>query len=141
MSTKIIEHDFLLCELDDEVPVLKHRWLRNPSDKEFIDGLTSIQREYMKIKDDYEDLKWLADTTLIEELNTEVKQWLTEKWDKMLFIDAGVKTHAVIRGPDLYADYPMEIFKLVSSKKYKELGIKLEVFENEEKAYEWLKGN
>ncbi len=97
-----------------------------------------MQNEYMKIKGDYEDLKWLADTQLMEELDTEVKLWLNEDWDRMLFMEAGVKTHAVIRGPDLYADYPMEIFKLVAAKKYNELGIKLEVFENEEQAYEWM---
>jgi len=35
----------------------------------------------------------------------------------------------------------MEIFKFISAKKYKDLGIKLEVFDNEEQAYEWLKNN
>ena len=141
MSTKILEREYLVCEIDNTVPVFKHRWLRHPTSEEFQDGLTSMHKEYMRIKDDYDDLKWLADTELMGELNEEVKQWLTTEWDRMLFIEAGVKTHAVIRGPDHYADYPMEIFKLVSAKKYNDLGVKLEVFENEEKAYEWLNEN
>jgi len=140
MTTKILEREYLICELDDTVPVFKHRWLRNPTSEEFLDGLTSIQKEYLKVKDNYEELKWLADTQRLEELEPEVKQWLNEEWDQMLFIEAGIKTHAVVRGPDLYADYPMEIFKLVAAKKYNELGIKLEVFEHEEEAYEWMTG-
>lgn len=139
MTTKIIECEYLVCEIDNTVPVFKHRWLRHPTSDEFRDGLTSMHTEYMKIKDDYDDLKWLADTELMGELEVEVKDWLTSEWNRMLFIDAGVRTHAVIRGPDYYADYPMEIFKIVSSKKYE--GVKLEVFENEEKAYEWLNEN
>jgi len=141
MIRKVLEREYLICELDDAVPVFKHCWLRNPTSEEFRDGLASIHREYIKRKDDFKDLKWLADTRMIDELNEDVKEWLNSEWDRMLFLEAGVKTHAVIRGPDLYADYPMEIFKFISTKKYKDLGIKLEVFENEEKAYEWLKGN
>ena len=141
MITTILKREYLLCELDDQIPVLKHHWLRHPTSEEFKDGLTSMYQEYIRVKDDFEELKWLADTRLIGELDREVKEWLNEDWDSMLFIEAGVKTHAVIKGPDLYADYPMEIFKLVSSKKYQDMGIKLEVFENEEKAYEWLKNN
>ena len=139
MISKIFDSEYLICELDDTVPVLKHRWLRHPTGEEFKDGLTSVHNEYMKIKDDYQDLKWLADTKMIEELEAEVKDWLNTEWDRMLFIEARVKTHAVIKGLDLYADYPMEIFKLVSAKKYNELGIKLEVFGNEKEAYKWLK--
>ncbi len=141
MVRMIFEREYLICQLDESVPVLKHIWLRNPTAEEFRDGLTTMQREYINRKGDYQDLKWLGDTKMIEELNVEVKEWLNTEWNKMLFIEAGVKTHAVIRGPDLYADYPMEIFKFISAKKYKDLGLKLEVFENEEKAYEWLNEN
>ena len=138
MTTTILEKEYLICELDNEIPVLKHRWLKNPTSEEFRDGLTSIHGAYLKLKDDFKELKWLADTQLIEELDEEVKEWLNSEWNDMLFIEAGVKTHGVIRGPDLYADYPMEIFKLVSAKKYQDLGLKLEVFKDEEEAYEWL---
>jgi hypothetical protein len=138
MTTKILESEYLICELDDTIPVFKHRWLRNPEPEEFLYGLTSMQKEYLKVKDDYEDLKWLADTQQLEELDPETKEWLNADWDQMLFVEAGVKTHAVVRGPDLYADYPMEIFKLVAAKKYHELGVKLEVFEDEAQAYEWM---
>jgi hypothetical protein len=138
MTTKILESEYLICELDDTIPVFKHRWLRNPAPEEFLDGLSSMQKEYMKVKDDYEELKWLADTQQLEELDPETKEWLNADWDQMLFVEAGVKTHAVVRGPDLYADYPMEIFKLVAAKKYHELGVKLEVFEDEAQAYEWM---
>ncbi len=141
MVRTILEREYLICQLDESVPVFKHTWLRNPTSEEFRDGLTTMHREYIKRKGDFTDLKWLADTKMIEELDAEVKEWLNSEWDRMLFMEAGVKTHAVIRGPDLYADYPMEIFKFISTKKYKDLGIKLEVFENEEQAYEWLNKN
>ena len=56
----------------------------------------------------------------------------------MLFEDAGVKVHAVILGSDIFADYPMELFKKSSVHKFNEKGVKLGVFPNERRAYEWL---
>ncbi len=64
--------------------------------------------------------------------------WLDEEWDHLIFREAGVKVHAVILGTDIFADYPMEMFKLASIQKNSELGIELEVFSSADKAYEWL---
>ena len=66
---------------------------------------------------------------------------MKDGWEKLLFIEAELKVHAVILGDDIFADYSMEHFKLEADKTYKEKGIKLGIFLNEEKAYAWLKEN
>lgn len=141
MVSEVIRNDNVICEIDDSVPVLKHKWIRQPTSKEFRDGLLNILETYKKLKDQYTNLKWLADTQLLGELEEDDEKWLTTEWDHKLFDEAGVKVHAVILGPDLYTDYPMELFKMSSVRKYKEKGVKLEVFANEEKAYNWLLDN
>ena len=141
MIRQILERDFVECYLDDSIPVLRHRWTRKPTTLEFQGGLTDILEEYKKLKEKFPDLKWLADTELLDELAEEAEEWLTDEWDRMLFGEAGVTVHAVILGDDLFADYPMEKFKISSDQKFAEQGVKLGVFPDEESAYEWLKGN
>ena len=139
MIEKVLENDTVKCELDSEIPVLRHRWKKEPTDEEFINGLKEIHEKYLAFKPQYPELKWLADTELLGELSDEVETWLTEEWDHLLFQEAGVKAHAVILGPDLYADYPMEVFKRSSAEKFKEMGVKLALFSDLDKAYEWLR--
>ena len=141
MGDKVLENDCFICEIDDSVPVLRHRWLRRPSSEEFREGLTSILAEYKELSLIHKDLKWLADTELLGELSVEDEKWLVHDWDRMLFTEGGLKVHAVILGHDIFADYPMEDFKQSSARKFHELGVKLEVFTDKEQAYEWLKSN
>lgn len=141
MSTKVFETDWVICEVDDSIPLLRHRWIRKPSSKEFRSGLKAVLTEYNQLSSKYKDLKWLADTEMLGELSTEDEKWLTNEWDDMLFREAGVKVHAVILGHDIFADYPMEDFKMSSARKFTELGVKLEVFTDEESAYEWLRSH
>ena len=143
MTTLIFRNKFVICELDDSVPVLKHRWLQPPPDQEFQQGLLNILKEYDKLAqtDNLKDLKWLADTELLGELSEEVEDWLVSTWDHKIFDESGVKVHAVILGSDLFADYPMEKFKMSSEDKFEKHGIRLGVFANEEQAYDWLVKN
>ena len=138
MRKILFENECVICELDDEVPVLRHRWIIKPSSEEFRSGLLEMQKIYLGLKPEYKNLKWLADTELLGELPLDDENWLTTVWDNKLFNEAGVKVHAVILGSSLFADYPMEVFKKSSARKYDEMGVKLEVFANEEKAYQWL---
>ena len=139
MVTRILTNDCVVCELDDNIPVLRHRWIKKPTGEEFMEGLQTMQREYNKLKPEYPDLKWLADTELLGELSDEVEEWLTETWDHLLFEESGVKAHAVILGEDLYADYPMEKFKMSSAEKFDKMGVKLALFADINSAYEWLR--
>ncbi len=141
MLQKILNTAYLNCELDEDVPVLRHKWLQEPPEGEFQKGLLSIFEKFKGLKNQYPDLKWLADTQLLGELSEEDEEWLVTKWDRLLFHEAGLKVHAVILGEDFYADYPMEKFKQSSEKKFNELGAKLEVFLNEENALKWLREN
>ena len=134
----LLDNDMLLCDLDPEIPLLKHRWMRKPTSEEFRKGLVQIQKIYLQHKDDYTNLKWLADTELLGELTEEDEQWLTDVWEDLLFVEAGVKVHAVILGDDIFADYSMEHFKAISDRSLAEKGIKLGVFLRFEKAYKWL---
>ena len=134
-------NEYVVCELDREIPVLKHRWLKKPPSEEFRNGLLSMQKIYLEYKSEFENLKWLADTELLGELEEEDEYWLTTEWDQKLFQEAGVKVHAVILGDSLFSDYPMEVFKKSSAQKFDEMGVKLDVFANAVNAYEWLKKN
>jgi len=138
VKTLVFEEEHLICYLDHNIPILYHKWLRKPTGQEFRDGLKRIQKEYVKLKDKYPNLFWIANTELLSELSEDEEQWLIEEWDHLLFDDAGVKVHAVVLGDDLYADYPMEKFKLSSDRKFKEKNISLGIFPNEEAAYDWL---
>ena len=139
MLKTIFKTNCVLCELDDSIPVLRHRWSRRPSDEEFMSGLKAMKKEYDLLKPKYPDLKWLADTELLGELSDEVEEWLTETWDRLLFDESKVKAHAVILGPNLYADYPMEKFKMSSDEKFRQMGVKLALFADIDTAYAWLK--
>ncbi len=139
MNTTIFENERVICELDNSIPLLKHTWLRNTAGQEFRDQLIEIQKEYIKLKSDYPNLKWLADTVQLGELTSEDDEWLKTDWEKLLFVEAGVKVHAVILADDIYADYSMEKFKAATEKKYKEEGIYLGVFFIPENAYKWLR--
>ena len=141
MRKIFFQNDNVVCELDDSVPVLRHRWIQTPTSDEFRKGLLAMQEIYMGLKSKHENLKWLADTELLGELTIDDEEWLTSVWDQKLFYEAEVKVHAVILGSSIYADYPMEVFKKSSARKFEELGVKLDVFENEERAYRWLKEN
>lgn len=141
MIEVLLQNENVICELDEEIPVLRHRWLKEPSSNEFREGLLAMQKIYLDHKSKYNGLKWLADTEHLGELNEDDESWLTSEWDQKLFIEAGVKVHAVILGDSIFADYPMEVFKKSSARKYEEMGVKLDVFANETNAYNWLKEN
>ena len=141
MLEPLFQNENVICELDEEIPVLRHRWLKEPRSEEFRDGLFAMQKIYLEHKSKYDDLKWLADTELLGELNEDDENWLTSEWDHKLFVEAGVKVHAVILGDSIFADYPMEVFKKSSARKFVEMGIKLDVFANEANAYKWMKEN
>lgn len=139
MRINIFENEFVMCELDDSVPVLRHRWLKEPPGEEFKHNLRRIQEEYLQLKKPYTNLAWLADTELLGELDEDVEAWLVNTWEGLLFQKAGVKVHAVILGASIFADYPMEKFKRDAEEKFKSQGISLGVFTSETEAYDWIK--
>src|SRR5262245_28570615 len=139
MLIKIFENEYVKCELDDSLPVLRHRWLAEPPGEEFKYNLRRIQEEYVNLKKTYSNLAWLADTELLGELDEDVEAWLVNTWEDLLFKKAGVKVHAVILGASIFADYPMEKFKRDAEEKFKSQHISLGVFTSEAEAYEWIK--
>jgi hypothetical protein len=141
MIEVLLQNKNVICELDNDIPVLRHRWLKEPTSSEFREGLLAMQKIYLEHKLKFENLKWLADTEHLGELNEDDENWLTSEWDRKIFMEAGVKVHAVILGDSIFADYPMEVFKKSSARKYEEMGVKLDVFANETNAYKWLKEN
>jgi len=139
MNIDIFENDLVKCELDPDIPVLTHTWLKKPTSEEFRNQLKELQKEYIKQKKEYPGLKWLVDSIKLGELTSDDEQWLKDEWEKLLFVEAGVKVHAVILADDIYADYSMEKFKSKAEKKYAEQGVKLGVFMVPENAYKWLR--
>lgn len=139
MSNIIIENERVICELDPSIPVLKHTWQKNTKGQEFRDQLVEIQKAYIELKKDHPNLKWLVDAVKLGELTSEDDKWLENEWETLLFVEAGVKVHAVILADDIYADYSMEKFKTMADRKHEEQGVQLGVFLIPENAYKWLK--
>jgi len=135
----LFENEYVVCALDESLPVLKHRWKKVPSGKVFRENLINIQRVYREQAKRYANLAWLADTQLLGEVDEETQKWFSEVWDDLLFNQAHVKIHAVILGEDLFEEYPMEKFKMDAEEKYKLLGVQLDVFSDEEEAYDWIR--
>ena len=139
MNKTIFQNERVICELDDSIPMIKHTWLTNTKGQEFRDQLVEIQKEYIKLKAQYPNLKWLVDAVNLGELTSEDDEWLETEWETLLFAEAGVKVHAVILADDIYADYSMEKFKAAADKKHQEQGVSLGVFFIKENAYKWLR--
>ena len=139
MVRGVFENEFLICELDDTLPVLRHRWKKSPTGEEFRENVQLVLKDYLVLREQFKSLAWLADTVHLGELDDETEEWLVEKWEDLLFIKGGVKIHAVILGASFFADYPMEKFKHDAEQKFKDYDVHLGVFSNQEDAYEWIK--
>jgi hypothetical protein len=135
----VYQNDILICELDDSIPVLRHRWTKEPTDDQFESGLIELASQYRDLKKSFKKLAWLADTKLLGELSSEVEQWLENTWEGLLFRESGVTIHAVILGENIFADFPMEKFKMNAEEKFNNLNVHLGVFSNQQAAYEWIK--
>ncbi len=141
MIVGIFDNEFVTCELDDSLPVLRHKWKHELDGSDFMKNVQRVLVEYEKRKDEYSHLAWLADTTYLGELSEEVDEWLVNEWEDLLFKRAGVRIHAVILGASIFADYPMEKFKLDAEEKFRALNVHLGVFSNQKEAYEWIRQN
>jgi hypothetical protein len=108
MLLDILDNEFVTVQLDDSVPVLMHRWKQEPPAEEFQFILKRILAEYQALSKSHRKLAWLVDAALLGELDQEVENWLQNEWEQLLFVETGVKIHAVILGRSIYADYPME---------------------------------
>ena len=118
---RIFDNEFLYCELDDSLPVLRHYWKHATPGEQFKLNLLKVLEEYKVLRQSYKGLAWLADTTQLGELDEKMETWLVEEWEDLLFGKAGVKIHAVILGESIYADYPMENFKQDAEQKFQAL--------------------
>jgi len=139
MIIQVYQNDLVICELDDSIPVLRHRWTKEPTGEQFESGLIEIARHYRDLKKAYKNLTWLADTKLLGELSSEVEHWLENIWEDVLFRESGVTIHAVILGENIFADFPMEKFKMDAEEKFINLNVHLGVFSSETAAYDWMK--
>lgn len=139
MIMKIFENEYLTCELDDKLPVLRHYWKTSPPGEEFRSNLVRVLAEYKALQLSYESLAWLADTTHLGELDEETENWLVDTWEDLLFAKGKVQIHAVILGSSIFADYPMEKFKHDAEQKFRDFDVHLGVFSNMEEAYQWIK--
>jgi hypothetical protein len=139
MMIPIFDNEYVTCELDESLPVLKHRWKKEPPGRIFRENLVEVQKHYLDLKKAYDNIAWLADTQQLGEVDDETERWFSEVWDNMLFKEAQVKIHAVILGDDLFAEYPMEKFKMDAEEKFKNYNVQLGVFSDEQEAYDWIR--
>jgi hypothetical protein len=139
MTQVLFENDYVICELDDSLPVLKHRWKQETPGEQFKENLIAIHELYLQYSKTHDHLAWLADTQLLGEIDEETENWFSEVWEDLLFRIGNVKFHAVILGEDFFADYPMEKFKMNAEERFKELDIQLGVFSDEDEAYDWIR--
>lgn len=141
MKQTIFDFDYLTCTLDDEASVLSHEWKRKPSSDEFKEGLMKVYDTFVENKPKFNTLHWLGNTKNMGVLGKETKEWLDNSWNEALFVKAGVRSHAVLVGTDIFGKYAMQQFSNTMSKIYKEKNLKMGVFETEEQAYEWFVKN
>jgi hypothetical protein len=139
MVQVVFENEYVVCQLDESLPVLKHRWKKEMPANLFQENLLKIQQSYVALRNSHKHLAWLADTQLLGEVGEETEKWFEEVWEDLLFGKAGVKIHAVILGEDFYAEYPMEKFKMDAEQKFKDKDVQLGVFADEEEAYDWIR--
>ncbi len=135
----LFKESYLECFIDSDAKVLFHVWLTKPTNEQFKQGLTKVFDQYQIQKKQISPLHWLGDTRLLGVISIENQGWLDKVWNDMLFIKAGVKTHAVIIGTDVFAKYAMEKFKTSMQAKYNDKDLRLETFPDKESAYKWFK--
>jgi hypothetical protein len=139
MIIDFFENEFVICDLDDSLPVLRHRWKREVTGDEFKSNLLRILNQFEDLRPSYAQLAWLADTALLGELDEETERWLVDDWEDLIFRKSGVKIHAVILGTNIFADYPMVNFKKDAEQKFEIFDVQLGIFSNREDAYKWIK--
>lgn len=137
---KVLEkNEWVDVYIDEEIPVMVHKWKKAPDSDTFRSTLKNLQKLYIRNKDTYSNLMWLADTKHLGERTQEDEEWLSDTWEKLLFEDAGVSVHGVILSDDIYADYSMEKFKQKANETYAKKGVNLGVFMDSDTAYNWLR--
>jgi hypothetical protein len=130
----------LECFLDTDARVLFHTWYGKPSSQGLREGLMRIYDEYMIHKKDFDTpLHWLGDTRSLGVVTVDDQGWLNKVWNETLFVKAGVKSHAVIIGEDVFAKYAMEKFKKIMQEQYADKNLQIETFPDKESAYKWFK--
>lgn len=135
----LFSEDSLDCFFDEDANILFHVWKRKPKGDEFRTGLSKVREEYINLKKTNPVLHWLGDTRLLGVVSIEDQGWLDKVWNEMLFVKAGVRTHAVIIGTDIFAKYAMEKWKKSMQSKYTAQQLQLETFPTKEDAYKWFK--
>lgn len=135
---KLFEEEFLVCNFDEEHNIVYHIWLGKVKGDDFRNTLLKVLGFYKNLKKEHPVLHWLGDTRNLSVLPLEDQKWLDVTWNELLFVDAGVKTHAVIIGEDAFTKYAMEKFKKTMNEKYAQQNIKLETFKDEISAYKWF---
>ena len=131
--------DYLDCFFDEDANVLFHVWKKKPKGDEFRTGLMKVRDEYLNFKKTHPVLHWLGDTRLLGVVSIEDQGWLDKVWNELLFVKAGVRSHAVIIGTDIFAKYAMEKWRKSMQAKYAGQNLLLDTFPTKEDAYKWFK--
>jgi hypothetical protein len=113
----LFEEKHLACYFDEEERIVYHKWLNKAIGEDFRSGLLKVCNEYIKLKKTILGLHWLADTQELSVLPLDDQKWLDEVWNDTIFVKAGVRSHAVIVGNDVFARYAMEKFKKTMTQK------------------------
>ena len=138
MKQTLFDLDYLVCTLDDKAAVLSHAWKRKPTSEEFEEGLMKVCKAYVEQKPKFPKLHWLGDTKNVGVLSLKTQKWLDDVWNDTLFNKAGVRTHAVLVGSDVFGKYAMQKFANHAEKTYEKQNLKMGVFETESEAYKWF---
>lgn len=135
----LFENEFVKCQFDEENKILRHVWIANAKGDDFRNNLLKILDSYKTLKKDNPILHWLGDTSKLSVMSLADQKWLDETWNELLFVDAGVKTHAVIVSADAFAKYAMEKFNKTMNHKHADNEVISKTFKDEETANEWFR--
>ncbi|MBC7923143.1 MAG: hypothetical protein H7Z75_18850 [Ferruginibacter sp.] len=110
MVKTLFEESFVICYLDDGIPVLSHRWKTPTNAENFRHALMRMIGLFKALKKEYPNLTWLGDTNHLGVLSMETQTWLKESWTAHL-LDGGVHYHALVVPKDVFAKFAMKKFK------------------------------
>jgi|SRR5690606_9607363 len=137
---EIFKLPHLECYYDEDANVMFHTWIKKPTSEQLKSGLKKVFDEYVSLRKQLgNNIHWLADTQKIGVISIDDQAWLEKVWNEMLFVQANIKTHAVIIGNDVFAKYAMEKFKKAMLEKYKDRNLHLATFPDKAQAYDWFR--
>jgi hypothetical protein len=126
----IIENDFITLWFHPDKKIVHHQFHKKTINSEVLREALNTGAQLLK---DHSACKWLSDDRSYVIMSQEDAKWATNIWTPIV-IGNGWKYWAILKPADQIGKMSIEQI----SYDYKQQGITVDFFDNEEKAIEWL---